>query len=220
VCHGLETERKRSQCTMNFGVREKKAALLKVSILDEMIRLLKTKGLSDITVEELCFNIHTTKVTFFKNFTYKEQVLDYFVNKWLYDRSFDIHQKRYCGEEGIYKVFESICEDNLNGKNIMVSLNHYYSKLTEKPATIEPSPYEYYLFNNEAFEQQVIPLNLEQVFIHYLLDIKHIPSSKYDAIVCQLLALMYGVPIQTHIMGIEDMYPYYEKGIENILGHS
>jgi AcrR family transcriptional regulator len=204
---------------MNFGVREKKAALLKVSILDEMLRLLATKGLSDITVEELCSNINTTKVTFFKNFTYKEQVFDYFVHKWLYDRSFDIHRKRYCGEEGIYKVFESICEDHVNGKNIMVSLTHYYSKLTEKPSTIEPLPYEYYLFNSEAFDQQVIPLNLEQVFVHYLNEMESIHSSQYHTIVCQLLALMYGVPIQTHIMGIDDMYPYYEKGVRNILGH-
>ncbi|MGJ7921694.1 hypothetical protein [Neobacillus sp. LXY-4] len=204
----------------SFGIREKKAALLKVSILEEMLRLLKIKNLNDITVEELCSNINTTKVTFFKYFHYKEQVLDYFVSKWLYDRSFEIHCKRYQGEEGLYTVFQSICEDGELGKKIMVSLIHYYSKLTEKPDAIELSPYEYYLFNQEAFDQKVDPLNLHQVLTYYLSEIKSIPPSRYNELVCQLIALMYGVPIQTHIMELDDMYPFYEIGIKIIIGKS
>jgi hypothetical protein len=29
---------------------------------------------------------------------------------------------------------------------------------------------------------------------------------------------MYGVPIQTHIMELEDMYPFYEMGVKSIIG--
>lgn len=191
---------------------------MKVSILEEMLRLLKIKNLNDIHIEELCSNINTTKVTFFKYFNYKEQVLDYFVSKWLYDRSFDIHCKKYQSEDGLYNVFKSICEVATPGKKIMVSLVNYYSKLTEKPAVIELSSYEYYLFNKEAFHQKVEPLNLQQIFIHYLSGIKSIHSSRYNELVCQLLALMYGVPIQTHIMELNDMYPFYEMGIKSIIG--
>ncbi|OCA90370.1 hypothetical protein A8F94_00280 [Bacillus sp. FJAT-27225] len=201
----------------HFGVREKKAALLKVSILEEMIKLLEFKNLNDITVDELCTNVNTTKVTFFNYFHYKEQVLDYFVRKWLYDRSFDTHCKRYSGEEGLYHVFQTICEDFIPGKKIMVSLIHYYSKLTEKPAAIELSSYEYYLFNAKAFEQKVKPLNLQEVFIYYLSEIPSIHSSRYTDVVVQLLALMYGVPIQTHIMELNDMYPFYQRGLYSIL---
>ncbi|WP_054943513.1 hypothetical protein [Paenibacillus ihuae] len=204
----------------NFGIREKKAALLRVSILEEMLCLLRMKSINDLTLEELCSNINTTKVTFFKDFSYKEQVLDYFICKWLYDRSFDIHLKRYPGKAGLYKVFQSICEDTVPGKKIMISLIQYYSKLTEKPPAIEPSPYEYYLFNKEAFEQQVEPLSLQQVFIYHLSEIKTIHPSQYNEIVAQLFALMYGVPIQTHIMELENMYPFYETGIKRIIGES
>lgn len=201
----------------NFGVREKKTALLKVSILEEMLRLLKLKNLNDLTVDELCANINTTKVTFFKYYQYKEQVLDYFVSKWLYDQSFDIHCKKYNGEDGLYHVFHSICEDPVLGKKIMVSLVQYYSKLTEKPTVIEISPYEYHLFNKVAFEQKVKPLNLQQVFTYYLSDINSIHSSRNSEIVNQLIALMYGVPIQTHIMELDDMYPFYEIGLKSII---
>ncbi len=182
-----------------------------------MLRLLKIKNLNDIHIEELCSNIHTTKVTFFKYFSYKEQVLDYFVCKWLYDRSFEILCNKYQGEDGLYHLFQSICDDTLPGKKIMMALVQYYSKLTEKPVVIEPSSYEYYLFNEEAFQQKVEPLNLQQIFVHYLSGIQSIHPSQHNELGCQLLALMYGVPIQTHIMELDDMYPFYESGIKNIV---
>lgn len=102
----------------------------------------------------------------------------------------------------------------------MISLIQYYSKLTEKPPAIEPSQYEYYLFNKEAFDQQVEPLSLQQVFNYHLSEIKTIPPSQYNELVSQLFALMYGVPIQTHIMELDNMYPFYEAGIKRIIGES
>lgn len=202
----------------SFSLREKKKALLKTTILEEMLRLLRAKELNEISLEELCLNINTTKVTFFKYFSYKEQVLDYFVNKWLYDRSFEIYCQKFQGEEGLYQIFRSISLDSALSKKIMISLINYYSKLSEKPAVIEVSPYEYYLFNEEAFQQQVKPLDLCQVFSYYLSGIKSIKPANYNGVVCQLIALMYGVPIQTHIMELEDMYPFYEMGVKSIIG--
>ncbi|WP_162927820.1 TetR/AcrR family transcriptional regulator [Bacillus sp. Y1] len=201
----------------NFSIREKKKAQLKMAILVEMLRLLKTKELTDISVEELCQNIQTTKVTFFKYFRYKEQVLDYFVIRWLYERSNEIHCQHFNGIKGILHIFQTISEDTL-GKKIMVSLVHYYSKLKEKPTIMEITPYEYYLFNKEAFQNKVKPLVLTQIFIYYLSQIESINESDYYHKSCQLLALMYGVPIQTHIMEIEGMYSFYKIGVKSILG--
>lgn len=200
-----------------FSLREKKRALLKTAFLEEMLRLLKTKELNEISLEELCLNINTTKVTFFNYFNYKEQVLDYFVKKWLYDRSYEVYCKKFQGEDGLYNVFRTINVDIDLGKKIMISLISYYCKLTEKPPNIEISPYEYYLFNQEAFQQKVEPLTLGQVFSYYLSGIKTINPNNHKEIIFQLISLMYGVPIQTHIMGMEDMYPLYETGIKNIL---
>lgn len=191
--------------------------MLKVSIMEEMLRLLKLKPLHDIRVDELCANINTTKVTFFNYFQYKEQVLDYFVRKWLYDRSHEIHSGKYRGEDGLYAVFRSICEDGAFGKKLMVSLVHYYSKLTERPPEIEISPCEYFLFNEEAFRRQVEPLDLKQVFVYYLSGISSIAPSRYKEMASQLVALLYGVPVQTHVMELDDMYPFYEAGVRSIV---
>ena len=200
-----------------FGLREKKAAILKTAILDEMLRLLKDKDLNEISLDELCSNVNTTKVTFFKYFTHKEQVLDYFIQRWLYDRSYEISCKGLQGLEGINHVFQTISSEKPLNQKLMIALIHYYSKLNEEPAAIHISDYEYYLFNAEAYNQQVKALDLCQVFTHYLSQIDAIEPSEFENIINLLIALMYGVPIQSHITRTEDMYPLYKLGVERIL---
>jgi AcrR family transcriptional regulator len=203
----------------NFSLREKKKALVKIAILEEMIQLLHSKELSEIPLEELCRNINISKVTFFNYFSHKEQVLDYFIHKWFYDRSYEIHCQQYHGVQGLLAVFHSI-SDEIYGKKLMLLLINYYTKLREKPAILEISSYEYYLFNKEAFHRNVKPLNLVEVFLHYVEEIESIDPRNYHEVIGYLIALMYGVPIETHVMGQTEMYPLYELGVKSIVKES
>ena len=56
-----------------------------------------------------------------------------------------------------------------------------------------------------------------QLFIHYLSEIDYIKPNQIKNISNQLIARMYGVTIQTHIMKMEDMCPFYELGVKCIL---
>lgn len=200
-----------------FSLREKKKALLRNALMEEMLLLLNSKELAEISVEELCERANTSKVTFFKYFSYKEQLLDYYICKWQYHQSYEIHCGNCHGAEGLRKVFQAV-SDNPLGQKIMISLIHYYSKLTEKPPVLELSPCEYFLFHEKAYQEQVAPLNLGDIFLHYLSEIEDIDSKDYKQMVQQLGALMYGVPIQNHITGQRDMASLYEAGIRRILG--
>lgn len=203
----------------NFGLREKKKAILKIALLDEMLKLLRIKELNQISVDELCYNTNTTKVTFFKYFTHKEQVLDYFLKKWHYDRSYEVFSNNFHGRQGLNQIFKTISDDLQLGKKIMISLVHYYSKLTDEPAAIPISAYEYFLFNEDAYRNQVQPMDLFQLFTHYLLEIEGIDPEAINETNYQLLALLYGVPIQVHMMKLENMYPFYELGLNSILSN-
>lgn len=198
-----------------LGLREKKKAILKYSILNEMLNLLKTKDFYKISVSELCKNIGTSKVTFFNYFSYKEQVLDYFVYKWQYDMSYDIQCKKYTGIDGIESVFNSIATHEL-GMKIMLSLITYYAKLNTRPSVIEVSEYEYFLFNENAFKLHTKRLNLSEILLNYLEDL----DTNHDQNILkrnQLVSLIYGVPIQSHVMGIQDMNIIFKAGIRSIL---
>lgn len=201
-----------------FSLREKKPGILKVALLEEMLRLLGDHNLNDIALETLCKNVQTTKVTFFKYFSHKEQLLDYYIQKWLYDRSYEWHNQIYQGAQGIYHMFYSIGEAGSLSIKIMLALVQYYCKLTQEPERIEISDYEYLLFNKDAYEQKVIPYSLCELFTHYLSQERTIDPTQYQGICDQLLALMYGVPIQAHIMQERNVIPQYEQGLHNIFG--
>ncbi len=201
-----------------FSLREKKPGMLKVALLEEMLHLLEENNLNDISVEVLCENVQTTKVTFFKYFSHKEQVLDYYILKWLYDRSYEWHKQTYQGISGIYRMFRSISEMGSLSIKIMLALVQYYSKLTQEPEPIDISEYEYLLFNKEAYEQKIHAYRLCELYRQYLSQEPAIEPGSYDAICNQLLALMYGVPIQAHIMQMKDLYPTYKQGLDNIFG--
>lgn len=128
-----------------------------------------------------------------------------------------MHSGKYHGVEGLYKVFQTIA-DNPSGQKIMISLIHYYSKLAEKPPILELSPCEYYLFNEKAYREEVKPLNPGKIFLHYLSEIKQAAPKDYTLTIQQLIALMYGVPIQNHITGQREMWLLYEAGIRSIIG--
>jgi AcrR family transcriptional regulator len=199
-----------------FTLKEKKYAALKIAILEDMLRLLEKNSLAEITVEEICRNINTSKVTFFKYFKYKEQVLDYFVYRWQYQRSYELQTSGISGEEGLRSIFRSIKGDAF-GKSVMISLVHYYSKLKERPEPIFISDCEYFLFCKQAYDLKVKPRDTGEIFLEYLKKIPGIGKEKYSVVIRQLVALFYGVPLQAHVMGDKKLSSLYDLGVTAIL---
>lgn len=181
-----------------FTLRERKRSKLRLALLESLLSLLENMDLPEISVEMICARAETNKVTFFQNFKHKDQLLDYFVCKWGYDRSFEIETGKHAGYEGLKSVFSSISRDPLSLK-IMVSLVSYYTRVAEVPEMPVISACEYELFNSEAFAKNVQPRNLEQIFIHYLSQIPQIQQKKHKNILQLLVTALYGVPVQMHL---------------------
>jgi AcrR family transcriptional regulator len=182
-----------------FSLREKKKAKLRIALLESLLELLKDSDMGQIGVERICAGAETNKVTFFQNFRHKEQLLDYFVTRWSYDRSFEIESDAYSGEKGIRAVFDSVAADPL-GLKIMVSLVAYYTRLSSVPEMPEISPCEYSLFNPQAYAAGTRPLPLDAIFRHYLSQIKSISKKKSEETFKLLVATFYGVPVQMFVM--------------------
>jgi AcrR family transcriptional regulator len=184
--------------TTMFTLRERKRAKLRLALLESLLSLLEDMALPEISVEMICERAETNKVTFFQNFKHKEQLLDYFVCRWGYDRSLEIEHGKREGYEGLKSVFSSISRDPL-GLKIMVALVGYYARLREVPEMPAISACEYELFNSEAYGKKVRPRTLEQIFIHYLSQIPRIPKKDHKEILQLLVAVLYGVPVQMHL---------------------
>lgn len=186
-----------------LSLRERKKYQTMSSILEEFLKSLEHYNFQEILIEDICDKVNISKVTFFRYFKSKEEVLDYFVLRWCYQRSLEINRNDYNGFDGIHQVFQSAAEIP-NAEKILISLIHYYSKLKDgKPAFKELCEYERYVISNSSTEGlQVSILSLRDIILHYLSQIEGIESMK-SIYADHLITLFYGVPLQVHIQMLD-----------------
>ena len=76
-----------------MGLRKEKAAILKLSVLENMIRLIGRKPFEDLFVDELCEKIKISKVTLFKYFPRKQDILLYYFRIWCLRRAVELNRQ-------------------------------------------------------------------------------------------------------------------------------
>ena len=58
-----------------MSLRKEKAARLKVQVLDHTLKLIGKKSFDDLYIDDLCAKVKISKVTLFKYFPQKEDIL-------------------------------------------------------------------------------------------------------------------------------------------------
>lgn len=179
----------------NFSLRDRKKMQTMVSLLDTFLVLLEHQSFHEIHVDEVCDRAGISKMTFFRYFSSKEEVLDYFVLRWCYRQTAEIRQNLYRGREGIRHVFQSASEIP-NAVKILVALLQYYSKLKEPPAKKELTDYERYLISGSdpKFDREQV-LSLRDIFAHYSVDEE---DTHRNTLIDHLMTLFYGLPFQVY----------------------
>lgn len=203
----------------NLPLRERKKYQTMLSILDEFLLSLETHHFDEIHIEDVCNRVSISKVTFFRYFTSKEEVLDYFVLQWCYQRSVEIDKGTYFGIDGIRQVFRTAAEIP-HAKKILIAIIQYYSKLKAEPTKKELSEYERYIISQNSIEGihiQILPL--EALFRVYLSQIENLTEPMILLFSRQLVALFYGIPFQVHIQMLESqtLLKAYMDSVDSLL---
>jgi AcrR family transcriptional regulator len=199
-------------------LRERKKIQTRHSILDAFLSALESRPFHEIGIEDVCAEANISKMTFFRYFTSKEEVLDYFVLRWCFQRSLEIHEDVYQGMAGIRHVFQSASEIP-SATKILVALLQYYSKLKEPPSKKNLSTYEHSLIAGRAdVALQVQLLPLRDIFIHYI-NQTALPNERKPHIVDHLLTLFYGIPFQvyTGMIGATTLSDAYRNHLNLLL---
>lgn len=199
----------------NFTLRQQKYGDKRFEIMTSFLKELEGKKINSISVEEVCQKVKISKVTFFKYFTSKEEVLYYYIHMWQYKLSYTIAKQIFSGKEGIKNIFDTVATKKY-AINFMHAIIQYLIKLEEPIQPMIISEYEYYLFCKEAYRANIKKLDLEEVFYHYLRDIS---LENIDATFESLISAFYGVPLAAHLMGNENrLSDLYQNIIRQILG--
>src|SRR5207253_8249685 len=94
-----------------MSLRREKAARLKLSVLDYTVKLIGKKSFDDLYVGEICDKVKISKVTLFKYFPQKEDILLYYFRLWCLKRAVELSDKPKEGLAGITFLFDKLSED-------------------------------------------------------------------------------------------------------------
>lgn len=121
------------QAKFTMSLRKEKAARLKLSVLDHTIKLIGKKSFDDLYVEEICAKVKISKVTLFKYFPQKEDILLYYFRIWCLKRAVELREKPKEGLAGIIYLFDKLAEECETHPGIILSLFAYLADLKRPP---------------------------------------------------------------------------------------
>src|SRR4051812_45596248 len=154
-----------------MSLRKEKAARLKVQVLEHTLKLVGKKAFDDIYVEDICEKVKISKVTFFKYFPQKEDVLLYHFRIWCLGRSVELKQKPKEGMLGVYFLLDKLSEECETHPGLMLSLIGYLADSKRPPKPFPVKPEEKKLLFQETDDISAVDiLSLDQMLEKFTLE--------------------------------------------------
>jgi AcrR family transcriptional regulator len=205
-----------------MSLRKEKAARLKLSVLDHTIRLIGKKSFDDLYVDEICEKVKISKVTLFKYFPQKEDILLYYFRVWCLKRAVELHDKPKEGLAGITFLFDKLSEDCELHPGIILSLFGYLADLRRPPKPFPLKPEEKKLLFHDHKEIQMIEiLSLDQMIEKFCLEAifrKEITKSSNTRDLTNLLTSMfYGSVLTAHLLQLDQLKFFFKRNVEMTL---
>jgi Transcriptional regulator len=204
------------------GLRKEKAARLKVQILDQTLNLVGRKPFEDLFVDEICAKVKISKVTFFKYFPQKEDILLYYFRLWCFDRSVELQGKPREGLQGVYYLADKLSEECENHPGLMLSLIGYLADLKRPPKPFPVKPEEKQLLypgkpdilalEIRSLEQMLEKFSLEAVFKKEITKTSSTRDVTYLFMTCLL-----GSVVTAHISQVSPLRYFFKKNIELVV---
>lgn len=154
-----------------MSLRKEKAARLKVQVLDQTVKLIGKKSFDDLYVDDICAKVKISKVTLFKYFPQKEDILLYYFRTWLLSRAVELSHKPKEGVSGIYYLFDKLSEEYEEHPGLLLSLVGYLSdyKRSPKPFPLKPEERKL-LFPDVVNISSIEILSLDQMLEKFSLE--------------------------------------------------
>ena len=202
-----------------MGIRKEKAARLKVQILENTLKLIGKKSFDDLYVDELCAKVKISKVTFFKYFPQKEDVLLYYFRIWCLSRAVELREKKREGLHGIYYIFDKLSEDCETRPGLMLSLIGYLSdfKRPPKPFPVKVEEKQL-LFPNVDDINEVEILSVDQMLDKFVLEAifnKEITRSTSTRDITNVfMAMFFGSIVTAHVNQLSPIKIFFRRNID------
>jgi len=202
-----------------MSLRKEKAARLKIQVLDQTLKLIGRKSFDDLYVDDICEKVKISKVTLFKYFPQKEDILLYYFRLWCMSRCVDIHQKPREGMAAIHFVFDKLSEEFEDRPGMMLSVVAYLSDSRRSPKPFPVKMEEKKLYFRDAPDIASIEmLSLDQMFEKFSLEaiFKKEMTKSFNTrdITNLLLALFFGGIVTCHINHLSTVKMFFRRNVD------
>ena len=205
-----------------MSLRKEKAARLKISVLDFTVRLIGKKSFDDLYVEEICDKVKISKVTLFKYFPQKEDILLYYYRVWCLRRAVELRDKPKEGMQAIYYLFDRLAEDCEDHPGIILALFAYLADLKRAPKPFPvkveekrllfPAVPDIHNIEIQSVEQMFEKFSLEAIFK------KEVTSTSSTRDITNLLTtIFHGSAVTGHISQLSPVKLFFRKNLELVL---
>lgn len=202
-----------------MSLRKEKAARLKLAVLEQTLKLIGKKPFDDLYVEDICDKVKVSKVTLFKYFPTKEDILSYYFRVWCLRRVVELRDKPKEGVQGIFYLFDKLSEDTDQHPGMMLGLVAYLSnpKRPHKPFPVKAEEKKF-LFPSIADIQSVDIQSLDQMFEKFALEAifkKEITKTASTRDVTSLLnSMFYGSLVTAHLNQTSSLRMFLRRHVE------
>lgn len=205
-----------------MSLRKEKAALLKLAILDNTLRLIGKKSFDDLYVDDICAKVKISKVTLFKYFPQKEDILLYYLRLWCLRRTVELREKPREGVTGIFYLFEKLGEDYETHPGIILSMVAYLADLKRAPKPFPVKAEEKKLLFPELKDvQQLEIMSLDQMLERFALEAifrKEITRTSNTRDLTNLfISLFYGLILTAHLQQVDQQKFFFRRNVEIVL---
>jgi len=205
-----------------MSLRKEKAARLKVHILDNTLKLIGKRPFEDLYVDDLCARVKVSKVTFFKYFPQKEDLLLYYFRVWCLDRAVELSGKPKEGLQGIYYLSDKLSEACEKHPGLMLSLLGYLADVKRAPKPFPVKAEEKVILypdikDIQAMEIQSLDQMLEKFTLEAIFRKEFTKSSSTRDITNLLMTILLGSIVTGHINQISPLKFFFRKNLDLIL---
>jgi AcrR family transcriptional regulator len=205
-----------------MSLRKEKAARLKVQVLEHTLKLVGKKAFDDIYVEDICEKVKISKVTFFKYFPQKEDVLLYHFRIWCLSRSVDLKLKPKEGIQGVYFLLDKLSEECETHPGLMLSLIGYLSDSKRPPKPFPVKPEEKKLIFPELEDVSGVEiLSLDQMLEKFTLEAifkKEITKTTSTRDITNLFNTVFlGSIVTAHMTQQSPLKLFFRRNMDNVM---
>lgn len=201
-----------------LSLREIKKARTRKAIYEAFLSLMGERMFHEVMLEDICRKAEVSRVTFFKFFPKKEDLLIYFMRLWLTERIIEIETERHQGFAAVRHLLRKVAEQSEQMPGILPSLISLLAEMKMHPRLQEMSEAEVHLFFPEHVELASRMPDLHDLFRRAMEEAAQQGSLRIDVTIEQavkvLFTIFYGSYLTAQQFSSPDIMGFYELHLQ------